>query len=345
MQHLQNPQKIQKLQKIFLPKLMPVTMGLLLLTMTGCGVSRVKKLETEKNVTQLVTILQENSYSSDEAATALGNIGDKQAVEPLILALKSGKGKVAARAAIALGKIKDNRAVKPLMTAVNTGNYIVRPAAQRGLGQIVAENPQLMKSLLPKLNELNSPMTGVFGKAGDKAVDPLIVKLTDVSVFARANAAKALGEIGNTKAITPLTKNLTDWGSNIYVAQALTKLNWQPETDEDKIHFLVANQKGEELRENWDTTKKVLLKDIQSKNYRKITNGLYAFISLGDKDIISTLVTVLNNKGSKNMALAYLNSKESTLEGAAKEWARKRGYKIIRKVRNPSAQTVKWGGW
>jgi HEAT repeat protein len=55
---------------------------------------------------------------ASSAAQALGHISDKQAVEPLIDALRDESSVVRAGAAIALGKIGDTRAIGPLIEAL-----------------------------------------------------------------------------------------------------------------------------------------------------------------------------------------------------------------------------------
>lgn len=326
---------------------MPIFLSLLLLTTTACGGkdSRITKLESEKNVTELVSLLQKQDSVSSQAAEALGNIGDKQAVEPLIKALSNEDKIIRESAATALGKIKDTRAVQPLLTTLKDKVPKVRNAAQTALAEIAKTDAKVLKSLMPGLKKINLPLRGVFVKIGTPAVEPLIKGLKDSNPVMRINAAAALGGIGDRKAIEPLKQNLTDWYSNKFVGQALTKLNWEPQSDEDKIHLLVAQSKGEELRQDWETTKKVLLQDIQSKNYRQIQNSLYAFINIGDKEIVNELVKMLNDKGNKNMALAYLNSRENNLENAARQWAKQRGYKIVKAKRSQSVQPVKWGSW
>ena len=80
------------------------------------------------------------------AAEALGNIGDIQAVEPLIEALEDEKDTDEFRAvwgmgtrssaAEALGKIGDARAVEPLIKALEDDNWQVRDAAKEALHEL-----------------------------------------------------------------------------------------------------------------------------------------------------------------------------------------------------------------
>ncbi len=60
------------------------------------------------------------------ASDALGKIGDKRAVEPLITALDDEDELVREGAAKALGMLGDKRAVEPLITALGDEDVSVR---------------------------------------------------------------------------------------------------------------------------------------------------------------------------------------------------------------------------
>lgn len=100
-----------------------------LLACSGCGPSvespmqRLKSPDPEKRV---------------EAVVALGQIGDKQAVQPLIACLKDNDSGVRGAAARALGLIGDARAAGALMkTYLNDKDPDVRRAAHQALGCLV----------------------------------------------------------------------------------------------------------------------------------------------------------------------------------------------------------------
>jgi HEAT repeat protein len=298
-------------------------------------------------------IKQSPSFGTDQAAEALGNLGDKQAVEPLIAVLNSSVNpyssssspdvKTHAAAAIALGKLKDKRALKPLIANVKHSNSIIA-AAKTGLKDIATGNPKIVDELLPAFQKNDTNAVTALGVIGKPALEPMLLALKDTDATTRTNAASVLADIGDAKAIEPLTKNLTDWASSPMVGTALEKLNWQPKSDADKVHLLIAKSKGEDLRNSWETTKNVLLKDLESKDLRTINYALYSFISIGGKDTTDTLIKALNEQGNKNLALAYLNCGEPTLEKAAQNWAASKGYRVIKTARKDQ-QTVKWGSF
>ena len=106
-----------------------------------------------------------------DVAYALGEIGDKRAVEPLIQFLKDGyREEYKEAAAIALGKIGDERAVEPLIHAFKKNkNWGVRKAVATSLGKIGNKN----------------------------AIEFLILALRDEDQEDREILAEALGETGD----------------------------------------------------------------------------------------------------------------------------------------------------
>ena len=105
------------------------------------GPPNVAKLQAKGNVKGLLKALQfqKNSEVRVSACTALGQIGDPSAVEPLIAALRDRYGRVSEDAAIALGKIGNARAVDILKAAQDPESIVLhelRQAAAEALGQI-----------------------------------------------------------------------------------------------------------------------------------------------------------------------------------------------------------------
>ena len=133
---------------------------------TVAAEQKIEKFEATKDVGRLIYTLRTGSNDEKKAAAqALGTLGDKQAVEPLIAALKhSGldlsvfavapKIPVRAAAALALGKIGDVRAVEPLIAVLQnkgvspTVSVFMNPvqaAAANALGQL--GDPQAIEPL------------------------------------------------------------------------------------------------------------------------------------------------------------------------------------------------------
>ena len=172
-----------------------------------------------------------------EAEKALGDIGDKLAVEPLIHALKDKDSSVRYEAAKALGKIKATRAVKPLIHALKDGDADVRRSSVTALINI---GEPAVKALVHALKDGDSVVRSQATEAlenlgwkpaddwersyyliakkewnelarfGEPAVEALIQALKDEDSDIRSGVADALSVIRDRKAVEPLILALDD---------------------------------------------------------------------------------------------------------------------------------------
>jgi len=183
------------------------------------NIETVKKLKKGKAIYFLCQLLSKSNYSvtREKACDALGEIGDRRAVESLIKSLKGSDRNVRLFAIGALRKISDKRAVGPLILLLKDGDHGIRSSAALALGEI-----------------------------GDKeAVEPLLALFKDelkVEYFAtRSYVASALGELGDKRALTPLREALkhetSDWAKP-FMQEALVRLG-----DDHEFASLIAGLK------------------------------------------------------------------------------------------------------
>lgn len=191
-----------------------------------------KVKQVEKTFEELIYDLQ-NSPSEKvryNAARMLGELGDSRAVEPLINVLKDDKnGSVRLYAARALGELGDITATEPLIESLKEDrNVDVRVRAARALGRLGGE--EVVAPLVEALSDTNSQVcltaTDALIEIGEIAVDALVRSLSHDKVNVRCDATRALGELCNTKAVTPIIGMLTDEWVNvrIYAVNSLGKL-------------------------------------------------------------------------------------------------------------------------
>jgi hypothetical protein len=330
--------------------------SLIFLSLTACNLENVKdhkvqELAAAKNVPELIAYAgQPNpSFGAAQAVEALGDIGDKQAISPLLTMLERVGSASESSAAInrrlaaaqALGKFQDDRIFLPLVKATIDGNTKVAAAAKASLKTLVANNPKLVNQLLPKLGQEDKATVTALGAIGQPALDPLIKALKDPESRVRLNATSALVDIADPKSTPALVENLTDPASAPMVAIALERMNYQAATDADKVHYLIAQKKGQDLRQSWERTKSVLLKDLESGDPGTIDYAVYSFIRIGGKDTIAILTQFLQEKGTKDIALSYLNCGQETLSKAGEEWATAQGYRVVKTQK--INQSTQWG--
>lgn len=165
------------------------------------------------------------------AAEALGDLGDKRAVEPLIALLKNGDRYERSSAAKALAKLGDKRAVEPLIGCLMDHQYGVLHAAGEALAKLGDKRAvePLIVCLKDQDRNLRWVATEALGNLGDeRAVEPLIgcLKLMkDQELYVVFHTAEALGKLGKP-AVGPLIACLRDQDQNVRLGakKALGKL-------------------------------------------------------------------------------------------------------------------------
>lgn len=143
------------------------------------------------------------------SATALGQLGDPRAVEPLIAVMRDKRedSDVKLAAAEALGRIKDPSIVPQLCEQLSN---IDEWASPRLAQVITAFGTDAVDALLENMDaatSLNARVWSaqVLGKIKDRRATPaLIQRLHDRSEQMRVSVASALGDIGDNRAFRPL---------------------------------------------------------------------------------------------------------------------------------------------
>jgi HEAT repeat protein len=162
------------------------------------------------------------------AAWVLGKIGDGRATEPLIASLGDQETEVRWIAASALGEIGDTRAIEPLIAALEDDYSEVGIESARALARF--DEPAieaLMAALGDDYSTVSSGVARALGMIGDtRAIEPLIAALGNEDSGVRWMAASALGEIGDTQAVEPLITALSDKIGSVRgaAAKALTSI-------------------------------------------------------------------------------------------------------------------------
>jgi HEAT repeat protein len=321
-------------------------------------------------------LLDSNADVRIEAINALSKLDDPRAIEPLIDAVKDYQPSVRKAAASTLANVDDPRVVAPLKGLLDDLDEGVREAARKTLltknwqpqskdeqaRYCIAKRDWLkcealgktaIAPLLLELKQEESPYqveaARVLGEIGDPStIQPLIEAIGNTQWYDEEDKRKqlletttrALSKFG-IQAVPALKATLTQWYTAEYTAKALAKIGWQPRTNEDEIHYLVAKRANNDLRALWSDAKQVLLEDIKSKEPDKISNALYAFIGIGEEEVIGELLKLLDDRGTIQIAEAYLNSGNDRLVNGAVSWTRDQGLVVHQYAKGNSP--VQWG--
>ena len=207
----------------------------------------------------LAALGSEDPDARSEAARALGELGDRRAVEPLSGILSDVSQDVRRTAAEALGEIGDNRAIKQLLGMFTDQSGDVRKAAHEALRKLGVTHDELLEGHLAALGsedpDVRSEAARALGELGDRrAVEPLFELLFDathevrrsvagslqkfgidrrqlVDVYIKAlshrstgglnAAAEALGELGDSRAVEPLCALLNSGDAEVFCYTAI----------------------------------------------------------------------------------------------------------------------------
>jgi len=302
------------------------------------------KIGDKRAVKALITALKDVNPDVRQAASkALVEMGGLYTMSPLIDALKDKDSTIREAAAEILGKM-NHPALKPLITSLWDEDWDVRMEAAKTLGKL--RDPRAVDSLLAVLkcddsHMLRKPERDLYEITSDIS-EPFIPPFMNREHCLCIEVIKALGRIADKRAVSALVGELQSWDIAPAAADALDRIGWSPESKKDKVHFLVAKKDGNALRQIWNQTKSVLLKDIKSKEDKIVKNALCAFIAIGKQEIIKELIGTLNAKGDKTIAKVFRNCGNKKLSDAAQNWAEKKQVYISIDSGPP---LVSWASW
>ncbi len=174
-------------------------------------------------VEPLIKALKETDPATiSVAAAALGMIGDKRAIKPLIMLLKNKNPDLCFSVAMALVRFR-KEAVEPLVKAFREQGPEVRRYAALALGNIgQGASEHMMAMLKDKDASIRSHAIGVLGMLREKkAYDSFIAALGDEDAEVRMSAAWALRKLADKRAFEPLASLLKDKDERVRVSAGL----------------------------------------------------------------------------------------------------------------------------
>jgi hypothetical protein len=192
-----------------------------------------------------------------------------------------------------------------------------------------------------------------LGNIGDpRAVEPLINSLKDSDPSVASMAASALADINDPRAVEPLIEVLQSADQDLRTAaiNALSEIG-----DARSVQALIALLNNTELK--WQAAWQLadmdpvatsaLMDALNSHNLEVVASTYPFFIMKGAPGTEPTLIDALNNYGSKTMAEDYMNCENAQLESAALSWAESHGYTTTSQFGVPygssSSAGARWG--
>jgi HEAT repeat protein len=133
------------------------------------------------------------------AAEALGEIGNKAAVGPLVELIKTDTSGARSEAILALGKIADPSAVDAILAALKAGSPAVRKSAVASLSRIRGSRSleALVSALSDRNEEVRQLAAAGLGEIADQEVIPRLEQVADEDPAGdvRSAAARSIEQI------------------------------------------------------------------------------------------------------------------------------------------------------
>jgi HEAT repeat protein len=220
------------------------------------------------------------------------------AVGLLLSALNDSNWDVRQNAAKALGTIGDARAIEPLITGLKDRDKNVQWAATEALGKM---GSPAVHSLIAALKDSYSRKFAVIalGEIGDaRAVEPLIAMLNDNDCDLRIKIVRALGVIGNPHAVGPLIAALKDSELDVRrcAAEALEKIGWQPGQDESGTYYWMGKNNWEKCVEIGAPAVEPLTVALKDNDGSVRQRAAKALGEVNDARAVEPLITALKDR-------------------------------------------------
>lgn len=182
------------------------------------ALGNVGDMQAIPSLTQLYRSTKNMSVKA-EVALALGKLHDKHVIPFLIALLKDSSEDENRRkdAAEVLGDLREQEAIQPLIEVLNDKSSLIKHSAILALRKLASKQatPALVRVLIQDEDENNRYAAAyALGKVGEgQAIQPLLETLSkDEDVDTRFAAASAISELNKPEAVAPLLKILTESG-------------------------------------------------------------------------------------------------------------------------------------
>ncbi len=288
------------------------------ITTDGCAAELLGDMGDQRAVPALISLMQQYPRYCRTAVEALGKLRDRSAVAPL-LALLDKDSFAHGDVILALGKIDDRRAIDRLKKILKSEEYSLKSYAAEALGMMT--DPQAAAVLYETAVNTNPDLRrialgGLVKLKTQKAIDLMMSALHDNDPVV-AEKASLLA----TQVPAVLDRALEILLSSDY--NSAVKIN-------------VARGIGRGLRAE------AALKKARDQGDVAVVAGAYHFfIWEGDPLSEKFLIAALQEFGTKEMAVDYVNCGNPKLAKAGRSWGSDHGFFVLSLPTTESR--MKWG--
>lgn len=140
---------------------------------------------------------------------------------------------------------------------------------------------------------------GLVEIGDEKAVEALVRALRDDYSGIRSSAARALGQIGGAAVVKPLVRALADNDESVRrdVAETLDTLGWRPQTEDERITYLIAKHDWGGLGGIGAPAVLPLVRLLQESAYGMPPGATRTLTAVADEQAVLPLIKILETGG------------------------------------------------
>lgn len=258
----------------------------------------------------ILPVIRENMSADPESFAAIFDSLDEHAL-PCLLSLSSDKNPTIRELAIDAMANMHEQAWPFLKDTLSSRSYLGRQSAATALLQS-GWKPRTEEEYI-RFNIAKGDWKELI-RMKKSSVEALVAMLSDEYYGIRRDAARALGAIGDTRAVLPLCNSIADPDPEVCIgviealqelrdrralgllvktlqhpsynvrraaAQALENLHWSPATDNDRIQFLIASEQWQALAARGKTVVPILVQALGDDYYSVRQGAAEALRSMG----------------------------------------------------------------
>lgn len=218
-----------------------------------------------------------------------------------------------------LGQIGDPEVVEVIIIHLESRDYSIREASRQALIKLdtAAVDPliQFLRKRVPENDRFTASRTRdtaieILGEIADpNAVDILIRCLAIDDYSEKKAAAKALEQIGDPRAIPHLRKLLQDDNRDISktAADALANLNYEPKNNAQNITYLISQQNWSQLAKMGKPAVARLIECLDNQDSRIASGACDALVGIGEPAVIPLIAYLKRNMPAKPQNIPQRN--------------------------------------
>ncbi len=269
------------------------------------GPPNINKLKARRDISGLIKALhhKKDPEVREKAVDALGELGDREATQPLLVIMDGAGPDLGAAVATALGRIRDERAVPGLIMRIKGRDPAAcnqEIAALESIGQPAVEPLlALLKEKAQNAKQALFLIRALERIGGEAVISGLMDLMSPRSPSLIVPLSDTLEKLAGNRAMRPMAEVLKaapekPWSAHL--AAVLKRLEWEPGDAAEDAALALAERQWERLASIGETAVSFLIPLLRMSSSLEIQKAAEALGSIGDDRAVEPLTALLSDR-------------------------------------------------